>query len=246
MTRLLLIFCAWASTLAAGETLRILCWNIHHGVGLDGRSDLERIAKVIRSAKPDVVALQEVDQRCSRSGNVDQTAELARMTGMTGHFGSAMDFGGGQYGLAILSKHPVLSAVRHALPGPGEPRMAWVAEISWKDRRVRIANTHLDLTEETRLRQAKHLAGLPHLTRPLVICGDFNAPPEEASMRLLAGKWRWIEKSTPRFTHPADAPGDEIDHFFCDGFKPVAPAKVIHEAVTSDHRPILVDLEPAP
>lgn len=246
MMRFFVVLCALISALEAGETLRILCWNIHHGVGIDGKSDLERIAKGIRAASPDVVALQEVDQRCSRSGSVDQTAELARMTGMTGHFGRAMDFGGGQYGLAILSKHPVLSTARHALPGPGEPRMVWIAEISWKERRIRIANTHLDLTEEARLRQAKHIAGLSHLSSPLVICGDFNAPPEEASMRILAGKWRWLEKATPRFTHPANAPTDEIDHFFCEAFKPVAPVRVIEETVASDHRPILVELEPAP
>ena len=42
--------------------LRVMTYNIHHGEGTDGRIDLERIAKVIRDAKPDLVALQEVEK----------------------------------------------------------------------------------------------------------------------------------------------------------------------------------------
>ena len=44
-------------------TLRVLTYNIHHGEGTDGKLDLDRIARVIKAAEPDIVALQEVDQK---------------------------------------------------------------------------------------------------------------------------------------------------------------------------------------
>ena len=35
-----------------------------------------RELKVIRSVSPDLIALQEIDRNCTRSGSVDLTAEL--------------------------------------------------------------------------------------------------------------------------------------------------------------------------
>ena len=43
------------------DELRLVAYNIHHGEGMDGKLDLERIARVIAAEKPDLVALQEVD-----------------------------------------------------------------------------------------------------------------------------------------------------------------------------------------
>src|SRR4051794_36404648 len=54
--------------------------GIHHGVGTDGKLDLKRIAKVITDTKPDLVALQEVDKNTTRTGKVDQAAELAKLS----------------------------------------------------------------------------------------------------------------------------------------------------------------------
>src|SRR5687768_15481548 len=72
--------------------LRVLTYNIHHGEGVDGRLDLERIARVITAEEPDLVALQEVDVKTRRTGGVDQAAELARLTGMHFAFGKAIDY----------------------------------------------------------------------------------------------------------------------------------------------------------
>ena len=56
---------------------------------------------------PDMVSLQEVDCRKSRTGKVDQLRELARLTAMQGIFGCAIDSQqDGQYGNAVLSRLP--------------------------------------------------------------------------------------------------------------------------------------------
>ena len=230
---------------SAAETkpLRVLCWNLHHGVGEDGKLDLERIAKVIRDAKPDLVALQEVDNQCSRSGKVDQTAELARLTEMTGVFGKAMDFGGGGYGQAILSRHPVSSHQVHALPGKGEPRIAFEASVSIDGTAIRLISLHLDLDPAQRLAQAEVVAKLAETSpQPVILCGDFNDIPDSAPLAAFKQPWTAVPKKAPVFTHPAGKSEIEIDHFFTRGFTPAEPILVLPEAVASDHRPLLAEL----
>ena len=88
--------------------LGVLSYNIHHARGVDGQLNLARIANVILSVKPDLVALQEVDNKTNRTGKIDQAAELSRLTKMFYIFGSNIEFQGGHYGNAILSRFPVV------------------------------------------------------------------------------------------------------------------------------------------
>ncbi len=60
-----------AGTQPAPKPLRVLCWNIHHAEGTDGKLDLSRVARVIKAAQPDLVFLQEVDRNTTRTGKVD-------------------------------------------------------------------------------------------------------------------------------------------------------------------------------
>src|SRR5262245_6477137 len=79
-------------------TVRILTYNIHHGEGTDGRFDLPRLADVIETAAPDLVALQEVDQGTARSEGVQQLTELGGMTGLHSAFERSIEFQVGDLG----------------------------------------------------------------------------------------------------------------------------------------------------
>ena len=70
---------------------------------------LERIAKLLMAEKPDIIALQEVDQGTKRASRVDQPAEFARLTGMKVVFGRNIPFDGGGYGTAVLTRLPIRS-----------------------------------------------------------------------------------------------------------------------------------------
>lgn len=74
----------------------------------------------ITNLQPDLVALQEVDQKTGRSSGIDQAAELGHLTGMHWVFGKAMDYQGGGYGLAVLSRFPILTATRGVRSGNSE------------------------------------------------------------------------------------------------------------------------------
>ncbi|MER8973427.1 MULTISPECIES: endonuclease/exonuclease/phosphatase family protein [unclassified Mesorhizobium] len=54
--------------------MKLVTYNIHYGVGLDGRYDIGRIADAVRGA--DVIALQEVTRANPKNGGRDMVAEL--------------------------------------------------------------------------------------------------------------------------------------------------------------------------
>ena len=85
------------------KEIRVLSYNIHKGVGMDGKLDLLRIAKVVLSEHPDIVALQAVDQSTGRSNGVDQAAALGKLTGMKAVFSRAR---------ASIRKPPQTEALR--------------------------------------------------------------------------------------------------------------------------------------
>ena len=91
------------------EQVTVLSYNIHHGVGMDGKLDLQRIGKIIKKVNPDIVALQEVELKTKKTGNIDQAKVLAKATGLNYAFGPAINFAGGKYGNAILSRYPIKS-----------------------------------------------------------------------------------------------------------------------------------------
>ncbi len=83
-----------------------MSYNIRIGIGMDGETDLGRIADAINRITPDYVGLQEVDSVCERSFWVNQYAELAKHTGMYPIFAPATSRSKGLYGIAALSKVP--------------------------------------------------------------------------------------------------------------------------------------------
>ena len=62
--------------------LVVVSYNIHRGVGLDRRRDLDRIADVIAEISPDVVGLQEVIRE-DGVPHADQAAYLASRLAMS-------------------------------------------------------------------------------------------------------------------------------------------------------------------
>lgn len=241
---------------AAGEeskprTLRVLTYNIHHGRGVDGKVDLPRLAKVIAGVRPDLVALQEVDNKTRRTDGVDQTAELARLTGLHGKFGKAIDFEGGEYGQAILSRFPLGEIKVHTLPGEPEreQRIAVAAEVNPGDNgpRILFATTHLHHQNEVfRQKQAARLDELfSKVPGPVILAGDLNATPDSKPLAVLAKNWKPAEMGKPLLTFPVGKPARQIDFVLHRGSDKVrvVEVKVLDEAAASDHRALLAVLE---
>jgi len=231
----------------AADTIRVMAYNIHHGEGMDSVLDLGRIADLIVEADPDLIAIQEVDSVVDRTGDVDQAKELARLTGMEARFGSFMPYQGGAYGMAVLSRLPVVGSKNLRLPDGDEPRTALAveAELPRTGLRLRFVGIHLYRTEGERLAQAISLEEqLGDERIPTVLAGDFNSRPGSAVMEHLARGWTLVEKGEDSFTFPSYAPDHEIDFFVlrpAQSFE-ILEQRVLDEPVASDHRPLLMDL----
>jgi len=226
-------------------TLTVLTYNIHHGEGTDGKLDLERIARLIRTERPDLVALQEVDEKTKRTGGVSQATELGRLTGLNYSFGKAMDYSGGGYGQAILSRWPIKDAQVHQLPQRAgrEPRIVFVAQVQSPYGDLTFATVHLDhQLEEVRIDQARQLHKILTASEaPAILCGDFNAGPESETMKFLFDSWLDTAGESAGNTIPAAAPRRRIDYIL-GGPKnrwKAEGSRVIAEPIASDHRPVL-------
>ncbi len=208
-------------------------------MGIDGKRDYARVAKVITQAKPDLVAIQELDKNTRRNGNKDALQELAKQTDMHGVFAKAIDYQGGEYGIGILSKEQPLRIKRIPLPGREEARTLLVAE--FKD--YVFCSTHLSLHAEDCMnaitiitREAKNSK------KPFFIAGDFNLEPQHPVMKKMMNDFTPLTRPE-QATYPADKPNKCIDFIFVYNNpvfqKPLLKeTSVIAEALASDHRPI--------
>jgi endonuclease/exonuclease/phosphatase family metal-dependent hydrolase len=227
-------------------TVRVVTYNVHHGEGTDGKLDLPRLAGVIAALKPDLVALQELDVKTRRTGHVDQPAKLGELTGLHVAFGKAMDFDGGQYGNAVLSRFPIRETRTHALPTADghEPRCVLEVRVRPGDGgpAVTFLSTHLDHKDTPlRIRQAERIAALyADATGPVILAGDLNAVPDSPPVRALRG-WNDLTAGRGLLTSPSTRPKRQIDYVLARPAGRVAAteAKAVEEGVASDHRPVL-------
>ena len=230
------------------DTLRVLAYNIHHAEGMDEVVDVERVAALIESLDPDLVALQEIDSVTARTGAVDQAAELGRLTGLAHIFGSFMPYDGGSYGMAVLSRWPIEGSRNLRLPDGDEPRTALSATVvsPRTGQRVRFVGIHFYRSEDERLAQAVRLeAYLESDTIPTILAGDFNSTPGSNVMDLLQKSWAVVDKGDDRLTYSSFDPVREIDFVL---FRPqdrfaVLNQWLVDEPVASDHRPVFVEFE---
>jgi endonuclease/exonuclease/phosphatase family metal-dependent hydrolase len=243
---------------AGDSTYTIVSFNIRAGTDLNGEPSLDRVAALLDSLAADVVLLQEVDRATRRSGGVDQLAELRRLTGMHGVFGRAIDFDGGEYGIAMLSRWPILESavvpLRAELPR-GLTHEAYEARIllhvlldsPWGA--LPVLNTHLSHEAFGTYRRQELVGLLGELHRlagrtgMVIVGGDFNAVPGtdevEAVTLAFTDAWELCGEGDGR-TYPSDEPVRRIDYVFLR--EAGCTVARVHPTTISDHRPLVVEV----
>lgn len=239
-----------------GAKVKVMTYNIHIGNPPSkpaGTVDLPAIAAAIKAQNPDLVALQEVDVNTNRSGaNLDQAKELARLTGMNYFFSKAIDYDGGQFGDAVLSRFPILESLRYELPVTaklgGETRSLAMITVEKEGQRFLFASTHLDhlAAEDNRVLQANELVKIVKtLNLPLIIAGDLNATPVSNPLTILRQELNWGCKSSCPLTFSAQKPTSTIDYIM---MRPAEKFNVlsyvaVNESYASDHLPVLAEIQ---
>ena len=255
---ILLVFFLQANSALAElpSEIRVVTYNIHHGEGTDRKFDLQRIVKRVMAEKPDVIALQEVDQKTRRASGVDQPAEFARLTGMQVVFGRNIDYDGGGYGTAVLTRLPVQSSESIKLKSYYPPtaenpeqRGVQVLELGENGKtELLFLCTHLDYRppDVERMNSAITINELikKRGDTPALIVGDFNATPDSRPIHEFEKEWKIAGDHASIFTFPSDTPNRRIDYVM---YRPthkwnVNEVRVLDESVASDHRPVLAVL----
>ncbi len=216
--------------------MKLITWNIQWCRGCDGRVDPARIVAHARAlADFDVLCLQEVAANfpaLKGSQGENQFEILAKLLpGFTPIPGAAVDAlapDGSRraFGNLILSRYPVLQALRILLPWPSDPqaktmsRMLIEATLDTPLGPIRVMTTHLEYFSATqRVAQveairARHAEACAHATRDLVrdsshgpfhsyaqataaiLTADFNFKPEDPLHARLQAP---INEETPAF-----------------------------------------------
>jgi endonuclease/exonuclease/phosphatase family metal-dependent hydrolase len=242
--------------------IRIMTYNVHGCRGRDRQWSPQRIADVIASADPDIVALQELDVGRARSGGVDQAGLIAAALGMRCQFHPAMRVMEEQYGDAILTACPSRLVKAGSLPGLPqlralEPRGAIWAAIGVGDAELQVINTHLGLVSRERHKQIDCLLsdewlGHPDCRDPVLLLGDFNMQPRSRSYRKLARRLVDAHRSRNRHyqaTFPSRFPTLRIDYAFVGAgihIHHVDTVRTPLARIASDHLPLVVDFEVQP
>ena len=234
------------------KTIRVMTYNIHVGVGMDKKLDLARIADVINRQRPDLVGLQEVDRGVERTQRIDEIAELAKLTKMDYAFAFNLKYQGGQYGVAILSRHRILATDHHLYKNLREAeRRGFIrAEVKVGAEVVNFVTTHLDYQyEDGRVFETEQLlTGLKDVKGPLIVVGDFNDVPSGGAYKLMHqtfdDAWAFSQPGAEGFSYPADKPAKRIDYILPRSADHIKTKRAwIVSTLASDHVPVLAELE---
>jgi endonuclease/exonuclease/phosphatase family metal-dependent hydrolase len=219
-----------------------MTWNIHAGIGLDGRYDLSRVVALAGRHAPDIVALQEVEAR-GHTDRVHPFGLLREALGSQALEARTIVAEDGYYGHMLVSRWPILDSALHDLRFPGrEPRCAISATVATPAGPLRVISAHFGLGLRERHWQATRLAALARGTHdPLAVMGDFN-------------EWAWrgavhrafapvLPVRTRHCTFPARSPFLALDRIYC------RPRELLVRSWTdptarkaSDHLPVVAEL----
>ena len=254
--------------------MRIGTFNILHGRSSeDGRVDVDRLATAVKDLDCDVLGLQEVDRDQPRSMGADLTAVAAEAMGAPEHqFVAALSGtpggtwmaatgeeqpGSASYGIALLSRYPVISwrvvrlpPLRATVPlwstytrrpflARDEPRVAVAAVLEGPFGQFTVCNTHLSFIPGWNATQLRGLVrSLAGTREPLVLVGDLNM------QRRQAARVSGLTSIATAATFPVDAPIRQLDHVLVRGaLRATGPAESVRLPL-SDHRALVVPCGP--
>ncbi|WP_207436043.1 endonuclease/exonuclease/phosphatase family protein [Sabulibacter ruber] len=239
-------------------TLKVMTYNIW-GARPEGIPDLQKIADVINRVKPDLVALQEVDVYTRRNGvNVHVARELAKLCGMGYFFARAMDYGGGEYGDAVLSRIPIKDAKAYTLSVVpevgGEQRSVARITVEVGGEELYFVSTHFDhlSNEANRIRQAEEFSSLVRsFDKPVIVGADFNALPDSEPVRILRTQLVLGCRNNicGQPTFPTSNPNRVIDYIMYTGLEKLSVSNYevpqwAYQA--SDHFPVIANFKYKP
>jgi endonuclease/exonuclease/phosphatase family metal-dependent hydrolase len=230
------------------SALRVLHWNIHHGIGTDGVFDADRIAAWVARINPDIISFNEVDD----------PAMAALLHGViTAYTGTAWASSYSGWGNQVLSRLPVSgTSVCSFNPAAGRVAAHLRAEINGRSINLWSAHLSADSSSE-RLGEIYALQACAQgWTEARIITGDFNMQQSSGEYAVAATSytdaWAWarLMGATTNYTGNCDGctRNSRIDYMFTSQgawFLELTAARIYdtrdaYGYMPSDHKPLLV------
>ncbi len=247
-----------------GVHLRVMSYNIHYGNNFYNQYDIESITNVIKDSGADIIGLQEVDVHWGDRSNFDNEIEkIAQSLNMHYFFApiynlSPLQAGqpNRQFGVAILSKYPILKAENREItrlstqvPNPKPELSPGFAEtlINVKGIKLNVYATHLDYRTDPTVRSMQvhdMLNIMSESHREKILFGDMNAVPTAPELQPLLKSYQdsWNEeRDGTSYTFPAKQPDRKIDYILTTSGVNVQSSRTL-DTLASDHRPIISDI----
>ncbi|NIT59502.1 MAG: hypothetical protein GWN00_25780 [Aliifodinibius sp.] len=237
--------------------LKIISYNIHSGIGRDRQYRLDRTIEVIVREKPDIVALQEVDNNLSRSNYENQSLLIGEALDMHYHHCVNYYVENGEYGITTLSRFPILNKQRHDLSYRKrlQPRGTLRTDLQLSESlTLHVFNVHLGLRVRERHYQRKKLLSETillddALQDPVIVLGDFNDRPISVVHPQFRKYFHDVSKSFSGKHPPTFSRGPvrfRLDYIYISDRLKSIEAYVVETSltrVTSDHLPMAAVVE---
>jgi len=233
--------------------LTIVSYNVHECVGTDGHRDPERVARLIRELKADIVGLQEVDFSPLNGKKSYQLNYLSQATGLHAIAGPTIRRVDAEFGNALLTR-PEMNAIQlHDVSFPGrQPRGVIDALIPFDGKKLRVLVTHLGLHARERKHQVQLLLAILDQERKsdcTVLLGDINEwRPQGFGIRAFNAR---LGRGISARTFPSFYPVFALDRIWVFPRAALIEKTIPHHRlarIASDHLPvrIIIDLSALP
>lgn len=248
--------------------MRLLTYNVHYWAGPDGHPNVQRVIRVLREARPDVIGLNEVLHPWrTPNGPLFPLLDIAAALEMHWAFGPSFEQTGpepwtGLLGNAVLSRYPIRDVQNILLqPVPWrKPRSVLRVVMDIDGRPLEVLVTHLEhLLVPVRTQQFQRLSLVLRTVKgPHVLMGDFNTHtptrsrvwPGEPLVRQLRSlgyvdAFAAVDTGDGR-SYPSRLPLARLDYIWIPrrwrtGLKRAWVLATPTARAASDHFPVVVD-----
>ncbi|MBR6740671.1 MAG: endonuclease/exonuclease/phosphatase family protein [Clostridia bacterium] len=232
-----------------GKTMKIMSFNTQHCKNfLKQEIDFEIMAKTIVDLGADVVGLNEIYGGGTAPEFAGQTERLSELTGLKYYFfAPAISNRNGNYGNALISRIPIVSAENIPIPDPEDPvgahhetRCVIKAGL---ENGLCVMVSHFGLNPDEQKNAASRVVKSLEGER-CVFMGDLNVTPDDPVLTPI--RERMFDTAElfdgERLSFPSDKPRIKIDYIFTSPDIKAVRAD-IPAVVASDHRPYVAEIE---
>jgi endonuclease/exonuclease/phosphatase family metal-dependent hydrolase len=245
------VFALFASQPRKAVEMKIMSFNIRHGLGMNEESNMMDVLRIIQENKPDLVALQAVDSLINNGKAQFQLRQLAIQMGMHYTYGAAERSENGSQGVGILSVWPLEKTQTLALPSTlgADPKVLHCGLIRYsRNLTFRFCNSRLEYASilDRALQSAYINQMLQGSIQPVILGMDMGARPNEQPYFSFREKWQDAARGSQHETWNEGLPGDRLDYIFVllNNKVRVKDYKVIKNyPQASDHYPIIATVE---